>query len=216
MGRNFRQRIAFGRKIGLNASAAQRLARLDTPEKIQDFITSLRINSEKTGETCRSAAEVLRHKKAHCIEASFIACTALWMAGHKPLVMDLRASKEDHDHIITLFRGAGGWGAISKSNHVWLRWRDPVYKNLRELALSYFHEYTKDGKKTLRAYSEAVDLRRFKNLEWVNGKDHCWETAEGIDDARHYKLLTPSQIRSLRPLDAMEMKADRLVEYKRK
>jgi hypothetical protein len=214
MRRTLQQRIAFGRKIGLTASQARILARLGTPEKIQDFITAIPINSEKGGETCRSAAEVLKHNKAHCIEASFVAASALWMAGYKPLVMDMQASKEDHDHVITLFKEKTGWGAISKSNHVWLRWRDPIYRDLRELALSYFHEYTKGKNKTLRAYSTPVDLRRFKNLEWVNSKEDCWEIAESIDDSRHYSLITPAQIRALRPRDAMEMKADRLTEFK--
>ncbi len=213
--RSLSQRAAFGRKIGLKAEDARRLARLKSPADVQDFISHLRMNFERGGDTCRSASMALHYGEAHCIEAAFIAAAALWMMGHPPLLMDMQA-KGDHDHVICIFRERGCWGAISKSNHVWLRWRDPVYNTPRELAMSYFHEYTKGRKKTLRNYSVPFNLRRYKNNEWVNGAEDCWDIACALDETRHFSLFTAAQAKALRPRDAMEMKADRLTQYKKK
>jgi hypothetical protein len=214
MKRSFAKRVSFGVKIGLSPGNARTLARLSGPEDIQDFVSAIPINFEPDGDTCRSAAEALKHRRAHCIEAAFIAAAALWMAGEKPLLMDMQA-KGDSDHVIALFRQDGCWGAISKSNHVWLRWRDPVYKNLRELAMSYFHEYTNKRKKTMRAYSAAFDLRRFDTSEWVTNEKNCWDIAGALDECRHYKILTPVQARALKKRDDLEMQADQLIQYKK-
>ena len=109
-----KHKIIFGQKLGLSPAQASFLARLGSPEKIQDFLTEkIRINFEPGGDTVLSAAEALRQGHAHCIEAAFIAAAALWMQGEKPLLMDLRASKHDDDHVVALFRRGGCWGAIS-------------------------------------------------------------------------------------------------------
>jgi hypothetical protein len=147
-------------ELGLSAAEGRVLKGLRTPLRIQEFIVGIPANFEEGGDTLRSVQGVLKHRRAHCIEAAFTAACALWLAGEPPLVMDLVA-KDDSDHVITLFKRGGCWGAISKSNHVWLRWRDPVYRTPRELAMSYFHEYTNEGRKSLRTYSMPVDLRRF-------------------------------------------------------
>ncbi len=211
MNRTSAQRAVFGKKLGLSAVQADRLARLKTPADIQDFISAIPINREKGGASCLSAAQALKYNRAHCIEGAFIAATALWMAGRPPLVMDMQADGDD-DHVIALFRERGCWGAISKSNTVWLRWRDPVYKTLRELSMSYFHEYINKGKKTLRTYSASIDLRRFPTDDWLTGND-AWNTAWDIDQSRHYRLITPAQVRELKPRDRLEMQAGRLLEH---
>jgi hypothetical protein len=180
---------------------------------IQDYITALKINFEPGGDTCLSAAEAIRQRQGHCIEGAFVAACALWMQGRPPLLMDLKTAEDDHDHVVTLFRQGGCWGAISKSNHIWLRWRDPVYRTLRELAMSYFHEYSLKSHKTLRSYSAAFDLRRRDTSEWVNNTEPCWEIAAALDDSRHYALVTPAQVKKLRPRDRMEMRADDMAEY---
>jgi hypothetical protein len=215
MKRSLKQRIEMGRKMGLPEAAARKLARLKSPADVQDFVSSLKMNHEPGGDTCRSAAEVLKRGEAHCIEAAFVAAAALWMMGYKPLLMDMQA-KGDHDHVICIFQERGHWGAISKSNHVWLRWRDAIYKTPRELALSYFHEYTKGRRKTLRNYSVPFDLRRYKNNEWVNSKEDCWDIAGALDEGRHYSLVTTAQAKKLRLRDMVEMKADKLTQYKKK
>lgn len=197
---------------GLSPAHYQRLARLRTPEKIQDFITSLPINFEPEGDTCFSVAEVLRQKRAHCIEAAFVAACALWMNGMPPLVMDLQA-RGDSDHVVTLFKRGNCWGAISKSNHIWLRWRDPVYRSLRELTMSYFHEYVLGAKKTLWAYSGAIDLRRFDPKLWVTNREPCWEVAAALDGVRHYPILTMAQKKNLKLRDKVELNGAKVLQY---
>jgi hypothetical protein len=215
MKRTFKSRVAFGRKLGLSAGEARILARLSGPAEVQDFVSSLKLNFEPKGDTCRSAASALRLGRAHCIEGAFIAAAALWMMGYPPLLMDMQA-KGDHDHVICIFHERGGWGAISKSNHAWLRWRDAIYKTPRELALSYFHEYTKGPRKTLRNYSAPFDLRRYKDNVWVNSDEDCWDVALALDETRHYPLVTSAQVRYLKPRDKMEMRADKLVQFKKR
>jgi len=212
--KTFRQRLSRGLKLGLPRAQAARLARLDTPARIQDFINRMPTNFEPDGDTCLSAGEALRRNRSHCIEAAFIAACALWMNGAPPLLLDFQA-RGDHDHVVAIFRRAGCWGAISKSNHVWLRWRDPVYKSLRELTMSYFHEYVAGQNRTMLTYSVPFDLRRFDPCVWVAGKEHCWEVAGALDGIRHYKIVTPAQARNLRACDPIEMQADKLYEHKR-
>ncbi len=200
-------------KLGLSRAQAAALARLHTPEKIQDYLNAMPVNFEPQGDTCLSVTEALRQRRAHCIEAAFIAACAFWINGEPPLVMDLQA-KGDSDHVIALFRRDKCWGAISKSNHVWLRWRDPVYKTLRELAMSYFHEYVAGRAKTLMTYSVACDLRRFDPETWITNKKQCWDVASALDDIRHYKLITPKQFHRLRHRDDIEIRAGKLLDYK--
>lgn len=207
------EKLFSAQKLGLTRAHAAILERLSTPEKVQDYIDGLRSNPELDGDTCLSATEVLRLGHAHCIESAFVAACALWAQGEPPLLMDLKATGDD-DHVITLFRRRGFWGAISKSNHVWLRWRDPVYRTLRELAMSYFHEYVSDEQKTLRSYSVSFDLRRFDPGLWVTNKEPCWDVAAALDDIRHYPLISRAQARYLRPRDKMEIRAGKLLEYK--
>jgi hypothetical protein len=210
----FPQRAAFGIKLGFSPVQARRLARLKTPALIQDFIDAMPPNFEPDGDTCLSASEALRQRRAHCIEAAFIASAALWMNGAPPLLMDFQARGDD-DHVVALFRQNGAWGAISKSNHVWLRWRDPVYRSLRELAMSYFHEYVGKGRRSMLAYSAPFDLRRFGPKAWIGTKEDCWEVANALDESRHYRLVSAAQVRSLRAPDSIECRADRLLDHPR-
>lgn len=199
--------------LGLSAAEGRVLKRLRTPRRIQEFIVDgLKTNFEERGDTLRSVRGVLKHRKAHCIEAAFTAACALWLAGEPPLIMDLEA-RGDSDHVIALFRRDGCWGAISKSNHVWLRYRDPVYRSLRELAMSYFHEYTNRSAKTLRTYSVAIDLSRFDPASWITNPEDCWEAGAALCDYRHYRMITPRQARTLAPRDATELRADDMVQY---
>jgi hypothetical protein len=198
--------------LGLDAGEGRLLRSLATPEQVQAFVTSLPANHEEGGATLYSVRRVLRHGKGHCIEGAFVAACALWLQGRPPLVVDMTA-QGDADHVITVFRRDGCWGAISKTNHAWLRWRDPVYRSLRELIMSYFHEYARKEHKSLRAYSRAIDMRRFPGARWITNEDDCWEVGAAIDDARHYPVITAAQARRLRPREAFEVKIDGMVEY---
>ncbi len=205
--------LSLGLKLGLPRSQATLLARLRSPEKIQDFISAMPVNFEPGGDTCRSVTETLKHRRAHCIEGAFVAACALWLNGMPPLVMDMQA-KGDSDHVVTVFRHGKCWGAISKSNHLWLRWRDPVYRSLRELTMSYFHEYIAGPQKTLWAHSGAIDLRRFDPKLWVTNPEPCWDVAAALDGVRHYPVLTPAQQKNLRKREAFELKGAKILQYK--
>ena len=198
--------------LGLTVDEGRILRPLTTPWRIQEFLIGLGANFEEEGDTLRSVRGVLRHRRAHCIEAAFVAACALWLQGEPPLIMDMTA-KGDSDHVIAVFRRNGCWGAISKSNHVWLRWRDPVYRTPRELAMSYFHEYTNKHRKSLRTYSNPIDLRQFAVEDWVTNGDDCWDVGASLEDTPHHRLITPVQARNLRPRDATELRADDLVQY---
>ena len=126
--------------------------KLSTPQKIQDYLDTLSINFESSGETYMSPRRVLRAKTAHCFEGALLAATALSYHGQRPLLLDFRTIPADEDHVVALFQQNGYWGAISKTNHAILRYREPVYKSVRVLAMSFFHEYLmRDGRKSLRA-----------------------------------------------------------------
>src|SRR3954463_1819388 len=184
-----RQRFPGRQDLGLSPAEFALLRRLDSPRRIQTFVYGLKQNFGVGGEPCLGVREVLRTKKAHCIEGAMLAACALWVHGEPPLLLDMRAVR-DYDHVVALFRRHGRWGAISKTNGVGLRWRDPVYRSLRELAISYFHEYSnRRHHKTLREYSVPYDLRRVDPKVWVTGKKNAWEVAEALDELRHFKLL---------------------------
>ena len=206
--------VAFGRKLGLTQEAATTLAELRTPERIQDFVNEIPWNTEPDGETARSVAEVLRLRQAHCVEGAFVAACALWMAGRRPLLMDMGACEDDVDHVVALFRRGRYWGAISKSNSPFLRYRDPIYRTLRELSLSFFPQYVLERQKTLRTYSVSVDLRRYDPSLWVTHEGYCLEMIEVLTSVRHFELL-PEDLEGddLRPIDEIERKSNTLTEH---
>lgn len=189
--------------------------RLTTPAKVQDFLDTLNVNFEERGETCMSPLRVLQTGKAHCMEGAMLAASILRYHGYQPLAMDLRAQDPDVDHIVTPFKLGARWGAISKTNHAVLRYREPVYKNLRELALSYFHEYFDDrGRKNLREYSVPVSLSRFDSIDWETSEKDLWEIPQYLDDAKHIWIIKPRQAKHLRRAHPLEIAAGKLVEHK--
>ena len=201
----------------LSKSERALFKRLNTPAKVQDFLETLPFNFEKNGETCRSPRQVLKHKRAHCMEGAMLATAILKFHGHKPLIVDLRAHKRDRDHAIAVFKTDGKWGAISKTNHAVLRYREPVYDSVRELVMSYFHEYfLDDGRKTLESYSLPADLCRFDHQNWITSDKDLWYIDEYLNRARHIKILNKKQAASLRRADPVEIAAGRLITWKNK
>lgn len=190
------------------------LSRLTTPRSIQSFLDTIPINHERRGETCSSPLVTLRRGTAHCMEGALVAALALWMNGEPPLLMDLKTTRDDVDHLVTLFRAHGYWGAIAKTNHAVLRYREPIFRDVRELAASFFHEYTlPDGRKTLRWYSAPYDLRRYPH-DWTVTEEPLWDLERRIDRSRHFKLVNRRQIAGLRRADKIEIRAGRLVEWR--
>lgn len=201
---------------GLTKHELNTLKQLNSPRKIQDFLELMPNNFEPEGDTCLSPRQVLAERRAHCIEGAMLAALALRVHGHPPLLLDLTASPKDFDHVIAPFRQHGHWGAISKTNHAVLRYREPVYKTIRELVLSYFHEYTdKHGKKTLRSFSDPVDLSRFDKQGWMTSGEEVWYVAEHLVEIKHYPLLSRAQIATLRPADPIEIVAGEIIHWKK-
>lgn len=190
------------------------LKRLSTPIKIQNFLDSIPMNWEKKGETHYSPQQVLRKQKAHCIEGALLAATALWMQGEPPLLMDFCAIAPDEDHVVALYKRNGHWGLISKTNHPTIRFRDPVYRTPRELALSYFHEWfmNSNGEKTLESYSRPLNLKRF-GTKWVASEEGLWYLDAILTTLPHYAVVPKGNERFIRKADSMELRAGRLVEW---
>ena len=193
------------------------LKKLNTPAKVQDYLNSLKFNFEEDGkETVKSPIRVLREKNAHCIEGAIFAAYTLSIHGHKPLIMHLKTTKDDFDHIITLFKIDGLWGALSKTNHAVLRYREPIYRNFHELVMSYFHEYfLDDGKKTLRQYSKLLDLNVFEK-GWETEEDDLWGIDDELDRIKHYDIAPKKVFKNLRKADKTEIAASQIVEYKKR
>ena len=163
---------------------------LSTPEKIQRFLDhDLAYNKERDGPTCRSPRRVLRDRTAQCMEGALFGAAALRMTGYPPLLLDLEAVRDD-DHVLAIFRLHGNWGAVAKSNYSGLRYREPVYRTLRELVMSYFeHYYNLKREKTLRNYSRPVNLRRFDAIAWMTAEKDVWTVPEYLCTIRHTPLL---------------------------
>ena len=207
-----KQRIS-GERFGLDHKEWQVLKRLNTPAKIQDFLNSMPFNFEEKGGTHYSVRYALKEKKAHCFEGALLAAAALWIHGRKPLLLDLKTARPDFDHVVTLFQEGKYWGAISKTNHAVLRYREPIYKSVRELAMSYFHEYfLPSGKKTLRSFSKPFDLSG--STHWLTTEENLADLAHTLDISPHTRILSSKQVRNLRRADKIEIEAGDIVEFK--
>lgn len=183
------------------AAERARFRRLSSPEKIQRFLDDLPYNKEADGATCRSPRRVLRDQTGQCMEGALFGAAALRMIGHPPLLLDLEAVR-DTDHVLAIFRQRGHWGAVAKSNYSGLRYREPVYRTLRELAMSYFeHYYNLKKEKTLRTYSRPVNLRRFDSIGWMTAGEDVWAVPEYLCTIAHTPLLAKPLIPRLGRVD---------------
>lgn len=179
-------------------SELRKLRSLHTPSKIQRFLDTIPYHHATTAFSPRL---VLRERTAHCLEGAIFAAAALRVNGYPPLLLDLEA-EQDSDHVLAVFQERGAWGAIATSNFSGLRYRPPVYRSLRELAMSYFDEYFNLRRQwSLRTYSQPVHLQRFDAQNWMTREDNVWFIAQHLCEISHTKLLTPSMERSLTPVD---------------
>jgi len=186
--------------------------RLSTPARIQWFLDNLPYNTESDGETFRSPRRVLRDRTANCIEGAVLAAAALRVQGQPPLIMDLTAVR-DEDHVIAVFKRRGLWGAIATSKFTGLRYREPVYRTLRELAMSYFEDYFNlEGERTLRGYGRPVNLARFDELRWMTSDAPLWPIAAHLEGIPHVVLVPPGIGRRLVRLDR-RLQAAGLLEH---
>jgi len=189
-------------------------ARLNTPQKIQDFLDKLPVNFSLKGDTAMSPRSVLNARMAHCSEGAVFAAAALAYHGRPPLLMDIRALPSDQDHIITLFRERGLWGAISKTNHAILRWRDPIYASARELAMTYAHEYClPGGTKSMLSFSKPFSLARFTPKSWVIAPEDLDWLLVALDTSPHVPIAPRHAMRKRRRSSRVELLSQNVVEW---
>lgn len=203
---------AAARRFGFTPREWRALRALRSPVGIQKALESMPYHGATTAWSPR---RVLREGTAHCLEGAVFAAAALRALGFPPLLLDLEAV-QDSDHVIAVYRLRGHWGAIAKSNFSGLRFREPVYRTVRELVLSYFESYINlRGDRTLRAYSDPVNLARFDRTrqDWMTTDGDLWWVAEYLVDVRHTRLLSPALVRRLHRVDRRSLDAG-LVGYR--
>src|SRR6059036_869777 len=188
-----------------SAAELRKLRGLKNPHRIQRFIDDM---PYRLADTAWSPQRVLRENTAHCFEGAMLAAAAMRVNGYPPLIFDLEAD-EDTDHVVAIYRVHGHWGAIAKSNFTGCRYREPVYRSLRELAMSYFNIYFNlRGERTLRRYSRPVNLARFDHLNWMTTEKPIWFIAEYLCDIPHISLLTPAMEKNLTRVDRRTMSGE--------
>jgi hypothetical protein len=187
------------------------LRALTTPARIQRFLDEeIGYNLEPNGDTCYSPLTVLKKGVAHCMEGAMLAATALRLLGYPPRLVDLEAVR-DTDHVLAVYRLNGYWGAVAKSDYSGLRSREPVYRNIRELAMSYFeHYFNPAGEKTLRAYSRPVNLQQFDKHCWMTSSDDVWVVPNHLCEVKHTPMVTQAMLRKVAPMDKRLYAAGRL------
>ena len=191
--------------------------KINTPAKVQDYINAIPFNFEKGGETLRSPHEVMKKNKAHCLEGALLASAILSHHKIKNYLLDLktRARAGDMDHVECVFKIGKYFGAISKTNHAVLRYREPVYKNARELAMSYYHEYfLYDGTKTLDSFSSLMPTSILKT-GWQTSEENLWYIVKILNSLPHTKIVPEYLANKLRKADEIEIKAGKLIEFKK-
>ncbi|HUK25116.1 MAG TPA: hypothetical protein VLV49_11085 [Terriglobales bacterium] len=183
----------------------RRLRSLKDPYGIQRFLDDMPYHLE---DTAWSPRVVLRENSAHCLEGAMFAAAALRANGFPPLIMDLEA-EHDTDHVVAVYRVAGRWGALAKSNFTGCRYREPVYRSLRELAMSYFNIYfNMRRERTLRTFSRPVNLARFDRQHWMTTEEPIWFIVNYLFEIHHYKLLRPGMAQRLHRVDDRLFRAE--------
>lgn len=199
--------------FGLTRREAATLRSLTPPWRIQRFLDAL--DYDFRGAGCRSPRRVLRERRVQCMDGALFAAAALRVQGHRPLIVDLEAVFDD-DHVLAVFRQHGRWGAIARSNYSGLRYREPLYRSIRDLALSYFESYFNlRREKTLRRYSRPVDLSRFDGRGWMTAEDDLWDIPRYLVGIRHYPLITRTQVARLGAVDRRMFEAGLVGRVKR-
>ena len=177
---------------------------LPSPIKIQHYLNAIAYDPEYATSSPR---RVIKEKKANCFEGALFAAAALRQIGHKPLLVDI-ASWNDDDHVVAVFKKLGRWGAVAKSNFTVIRFREPVYKSLRELVMSYFDVYFNAiGQKTMRSYSLPLNLAQFDQRNWMTTDEDIGYIGDKLNQIKHIRMLTPAMVHSLNLVDKDLVKA---------
>lgn len=191
--------------FGFTRAELRRLRALKTPAGVQRSLDELPYN---LSYTARSPRKVLHDETASCLEGGIFAAAALRVLGFTPLIFDLEAER-DTDHVLAIFKVSGHWGAVAKSNFTGCRYREPVYRTLRELAMSYFNVYFNlRFERTLRRYSRPVNLARFDHRHWMTTEKPVWFIAEYLCEIPHVRLLTPKMEKNLTRVDPRTIRGE--------
>lgn len=194
---------AFDRE--LTESERRMVNGLTRPAKIQDFLDGVPYS---TDEFYRCPLRVLRDRTAHCFDGAVFAAAALRRIGYPPLLLDLMSNGRDDEHLLAVFKIDGHWGAVAKSNFVGLRFREPVYRTLRELAMSYFEQYYNvEREKTLRTYTGPLNLKRFDRFDWMTRDEPLDLIARRTDEIRRVELISSGLAERLSPVDERSYRA---------
>jgi hypothetical protein len=178
--------------------------RLSSPIKIQHYLNAIAYDPEYATSSPRW---VIKERKANCFEGALLAAAALRQIGYEPLLVDIESWNDD-DHVLAVFKKRGYWGAVAKSNYTVLRFREPVYRSIRELVISYFDVYFNPfGQKTMRSYSLPLNLRRFDSRNWMTTDEDIGYIGDKLNQIKHIRVLTPAMIRSLSLADKDLVKA---------
>ncbi len=198
----------------LTAEESALFSKLKTPQITQDFLETIPQNFEREGRTILSPRRLIREWKAHCFEGAIFAAATVWFNGGKPLLLDLKTTEGDDDHVVALYERNKKWGAMSKTNHAVLRYRDAVYESPRELAMSYFHEYflNSSGVKTLRSYA-IFDLNDI-HKNWIIDEQNLLYVDKAIEKAKHTLIIKDAERKYLRNADPVERKIGSFVVWK--
>jgi hypothetical protein len=191
--------------LGFTPAELRKLRSFKTPCGIQRFVDSLPYHLE---DTAWSPRLVLREQTAHCLEGAIFGAAALRALGFPPLIVDFEA-EHDTDHVIAVYKVKGHWGAVAKSNYTGCRYREPVYRSLRELAMSYFNIYfNMRRERSLRRFSRPVNLARFDDREWMTTEKPIWFIPIYLFEVKHYNLLSPAMIKRLNRVDERLFRAE--------
>lgn len=201
-------------RAALPAELRRLFSRLSNPSRVQDYLDTLPVNFELSGETNLSPLSVFKHETAHCFEGAVFAAAVLAFHGRKPLLMDFATTYDDEDHTIALFYENGRWGAISKTNHAVLKYRDALYATPRELAMSYAHEYyLYDGRKSLRAFSAPFNLSKYAPEKWITSGESVDWLMEALSKTKYFPLAPEKNMRRLRRTSNVELKALKVIDF---
>jgi hypothetical protein len=180
------------------------LKTMSDPDKIQGFLDSIDYNP---GYECRSPRWVIRKRSAHCFEGALFSAAALKFIGYRPLLIDMKAFNDD-DHVIAVFKERGYWGAVAKSNFTTLRFREPVYRSLRELIMSYFDFFFNTaGDKSLRSYSLPLDLTIYNNRHWATTDEDLEYIGDKLEKLHHFPVLDKVMIANLKRVSDTMLRA---------
>lgn len=197
---------------GFTPAELRKLRSFKEPHGIQRFMDDLPYHLE---DTAWSPRRVLREGTAHCLEGALFAAAALRVLGHAPLIVDFEA-EHDTDHVVAVFKVKNHWGALAKSNYTGCRYREPVYRSLRELAMSYFNTYfNMRRERSMRTFSRPVNLARFDDRVWMTTEEHIWFIPVYLFEVKHYNLLTPAMIKRLHRVDERTFQGEVLGKAKK-